>query len=110
MFTSSYVTDSQTQFNESQKKLSEIWEASQKKLSESQKKLILTFTETFSGGTTPVSASESLEKAQTLQKELVKSTLTTQEVTLNLAIEAQKLFWDNYFLLTDKAAKEIPKN
>ncbi|MGH2415921.1 MAG: thylakoid-associated protein [Microcystaceae cyanobacterium] len=110
MFTTDFFTNSQSQFNESQKKLTELWEEFQKQLIESQKKLIYIWVDSLRGGITQVSFSENFEKTLNLQRELIDSALGAQQVTVNLAIETQKQFWDNYFQSTQKMAQQIPNN
>ena len=105
MATASFFTESQAQFNESQKKLSELWSESQKQLIESQKKLIHTWIDSSRGETTPPSFPESFEKALGFQRELVNSTLDAEKVITNLAIETQKQLWDSYFQSTKKTAE-----
>ena len=109
MDNSNFFTESQQQFNESQKKLTDLWNESQKELSESQKRLIYTWVDSLRPGTVQVNYSENIEKALNFQKELVNSALNAQQVTLGLAIESQKQFWSNYFQVAHKGAQVASK-
>jgi|UPI00037A75A5 hypothetical protein len=107
--TDTFFTDSQRQFfSESQKKLAEIWDESQKQLSESQKKLVYTWIDNLPSGIIQVNISDTLQKALNFQRELVNSVLQTQQVAMQLTIETQKQFWENYFQITRKTAQEAP--
>jgi hypothetical protein len=95
--TDNFFTESQRQFNESQKKLADIWDESQKQFTESQKKLFYTWVENFPKGTVQADVSEIFQKSLSFQRDLVSNILTTQQLTLQLSIETQKQFWNNYF-------------
>lgn len=110
MDTASFFKHSQAQFNESQKKYAQLWEESQKQLMESQKKLMHTWTESFSGGEAQADFTKNFEKTQNFQRELINSSLNTQQETVRLAVEAQKEFWDNYFQTTNKMMQEPAKS
>jgi len=110
MATTSFFTDSQAQFNESQKKLAELWNDSQKQLMESQKKLAETWMSSLPAGTTQVNFSENFEKTLNFQQELINSALNSQQVTARLVIETQKQFWDSYFQATQKMTQTIPNS
>jgi hypothetical protein len=105
MPTTNFFTESQAQFTESQKKLSELWSESQKQLIESQKKLIYTWIDSSRGENTPTSFPENFEKALGFQRELVNSSLEAEKVITNLAIETQKQLWDSYFQATKKTTE-----
>jgi hypothetical protein len=107
MATTDFFKDSQAQFNESQKKFTELWEASQKELMESQKKLAETWTQSIPKDKPKVDLSESFEKTLNFQRELIASTLNAQQVTARLLIETQKQFWDDYFKTTQKMAPKV---
>lgn len=102
MDATSFFTDSQAQFNESQKKFTALWDESQKQLSESQKKLFQTWMDNFSQGTSLTNPSETFEKTLSFQRELVDSALNAQQVAVRLSMETQKQFWDSYFQTTQK--------
>ncbi|MEA5534422.1 hypothetical protein [Crocosphaera sp. XPORK-15E] len=104
MSNSSFFTDSQKQFNESNQKLLKLWEESQTELFESQQKLIYKLIDSMDGGTSQTSFPESLEKALDFQRELINSSLNAQQVTAHLAIETQKQLWDSFFQMTKKTA------
>ena len=107
MVNTSFFKDSQEQFNESQKKIAELWEQSLKQLSETQKKLVYTWVDSLRSGTkVQGNYSETLEKALKFQQELINSTINAQQVTLGLTIETQKQFWDNYFQIAHKGVQE----
>jgi phage regulator Rha-like protein len=107
MINSSYFTDSQKQFNESQKKIAELWEESLKQLSETQKKLVYTWVDSLrSGNSVQGNYSENFEKALKFQQDLIDAAINAQQITLGLTIETQKQFWDNYFQVAQKAAQE----
>jgi hypothetical protein len=105
MPTTNFFTESQAQFTESQKKLSELWSESQKQLIESQKKLIYTWIDSSRGENTPTSFPGNFEKALGFQRELVNSSLEAEKVITNLAIETQKQLWDSYFQATKKTTE-----
>jgi hypothetical protein len=114
MVTTSFFTDSQAQFDESQKKFADLWNESQKQLIESQKKLVDTWIGSLPNpiGTDQAGFSGNFEgnfeKTLNFQRELINSALNAQQVTTHLAIEAQKQFWDNYFQTTQRLAREMP--
>jgi c-di-AMP phosphodiesterase-like protein len=103
-----FFTDSRRQFSESQKKLAEVWEESQKQLSESQKKLVETWIDNLPTGMIQVNLSDTFQKTLNFQREFVNVALNTQQVAMQLAMETQKQFWDNYFQMTQKTAQETP--
>ena len=102
MFTNSFFTDYQAQFSESQKKLIHLWQDSQTQWSESQKKLIYAWLDTVRSGATPLSPSENIAKILEFQRELINSSLHTQQVATHLVLESQKQFWDSYFQMAQK--------
>lgn len=108
--TNDYLTDSQTQLKESQKKFTELWSESQKELKESQKKLTEVWTESLPKKTTQASPSENFEKTMNFQRELINSVINTQQVTARLAIDMQKQFWDDYFQTTQKMSSNVKAN
>ncbi len=108
--TNDYLTDSQTQLKESQKKFTELWSESQKELKESQKKLTEAWTESLPKKTTQASPSENFEKTMNFQRELINSVINTQQVTARLAIDMQKQFWDDYFQTTQKMSSKVKAN
>jgi len=110
MDATSFFTDSQAQFNESQKKVTALWDEAQKELSESQKKLFQSWMDNFSQGTTLSSPAEGFEKSLSFQRELVDSALNAQQVAVRLSMETQKQFWDNYFQTTQKMSNTMPKS
>ncbi|MDM9380362.1 hypothetical protein QUB80_06555 [Chlorogloeopsis sp. ULAP01] len=98
--------ESQRQFSESQKKLTDIWNEFQKQLSESQKKLAYTWVNSLStDGIIQEKIVETVQKNLNFQKELINTTLKAQETTARLGIETQKQFWDNYFKLMQKSGQ-----
>ncbi|MDX2232344.1 MAG: thylakoid-associated protein [Leptolyngbyaceae cyanobacterium bins.349] len=96
------VADSQAQWNESQKKMTELWNESQKQLIESQKKLVDAWIGNVPSGISMGDMTGNYEKALNFQRELVNSTLQAQQVSFYLAVESQKQFWDNYFQSTHR--------
>lgn len=62
-----------------------------------QQKLVETWIESFPGGNNQFNPSRTIETALNLQQELVKTNLKAQEVTMQMAMETQKDFWDGYF-------------
>ncbi|MCX7595280.1 MAG: hypothetical protein N2235_16275 [Fischerella sp.] len=104
--TTDIFTDSRRRFSESQKKLAEVWDESQKQLSESQKKLVYTWIDNLPTGMIQVNLSDTFQKTLNFQRELVNSALQAQQVAVQLAMETQRQFWDNYFQLTQKTAEE----
>lgn len=114
MFMNSFFTDSQAQFNDSQKKFLEFWYEYQKQLSESQKKLFQTWVDSISSGTTQsgfptATFSGNFETTLNFQQEWLNSALDAQKVAANLAVETQKQFWNNYFQMAKKIVQETPK-
>lgn len=107
--TNNYFTDSQAQFNESQKKFTELWNDSQKELKESQKKLTEAWNESLPKQPNQPSSSENFKKTMNFQQELINTVINTQQVTARFAIEAQKQFWDNYFQTTQKMSPNAKK-
>ena len=104
------VADSQAQWNESQKKMTELWNESQKQLIESQKKLVDAWIGNIPTGISPIDMTGNYEKALNFQRELVNSTLNAQQVSFHLAVETQKQFWDNYFQATQRIFQQtIPQ-
>ena len=99
-----FFTDSQRELNESQKKLADIWDKSQQQLSESQKKVVYAWIDNLPKGKIQADLSEGFEKALNFQRELVNNTLNAQQTALELAIQSQKQFWDNYFQITHRKA------
>ena len=99
-----FFTDSQREFNETQKKLADIWDKSQQQLSESQKKVVYAWIDNLPKGKIRADLSEGFEKALNFQRELVNNTLNAEQTALQLAIESQKQFWDNYFQITHRKA------
>lgn len=97
MATTSFFTDSQAQFNQSQKKLTELWDTSQKQLLESQKKLADTWMGSFSDGKPQVDVTENFEKTLNFQQELINFSLQSQQIAARLSLETQKQLWDTYF-------------
>lgn len=102
----SFFTDSQAQFNESQKKFTQLWDESQKKLMESQKKLIQSWTSSLPDASAQADFSKSFEKTLEFQRELIDSALNAQQTTMALAIETQKQLWDSYFQATQSMAQK----
>jgi hypothetical protein len=92
-------------YQESQKKLTDIWDEFQKQLSESQKKLIYTWVNSLPNGKSRVNLSDTFQKTLNFQRELVNTTFKAQEVASKLGVETQKQFWDNYFKLMQKTAR-----
>ena len=97
------------QFNESQRKYTQLWEESQKQLIESQKKLMNTWNESFSAEETQANFTKNFEKTQNFQRELINSSLHAQQEAVRLAVEAQKEFWDKYFQTTHKMVQASEK-
>jgi hypothetical protein len=108
MFSTDFYASTQEQMNESQKQMSSLWKDYQMKLLESQKKLMNSWTSTIPTDMTPGNISESFKKTLDFQQELINATLETQQATANLAIEAQKKLWDDYFKMTQKTAENMP--
>lgn len=104
------VADSQTQWNESQKKMTELWNESQKQLVESQKKLVDAWVGNMPTGMASMDMAGNYEKALNFQRELVNSTLQAQQVSFHLAVESQKQFWDNYFQSTQRMFQQTESN
>ena len=84
------------------KKLIHLWQDSQTQWSESQKKLIYAWLDTVRSGATPLSPSENIAKILEFQRELINSSLHTQQVATHLVLESQKQFWDSYFQMAQK--------
>lgn len=68
----------------------------QKQVTNWQRKFFDTWLETLPADKT-ANPTEVLNKALSLQEELVKSYLETQEKTTKMMLEAQREFWDDYF-------------
>ena len=86
-----YLDDYQKQFTDWQDQFSE-W----------QKKYFDSWLESFPNGKTEVNFSETFDKALTLQEELVKTYLESQEKASQMMIESQKKFWHDYFEMMRK--------
>jgi hypothetical protein len=108
MFTPDFLTESQGQMTEAQKKLTSLWGGYQQQLMESQKKLMNGLMGSFPTEMTPASFSESAAKTLDFQKELVNTTLDAQQTAVSMAIETQKQLWESYFEMTQKAMKSMP--
>lgn len=80
-----FVNDYQNQFREWQDRAFDTWFVS------------------FPGAGGKVDVSEAFEKTLNLQQEFWSSTLKTQQATVQLGIEAQHKFLDNYFSILRKA-------
>ena len=76
----------------------------QKQFVELQQKFFDTWLENLSGSKEAFKLPESLDQGIELQEQLVKNYLAAQEQALELAMQTQKKFWDNYFELAKKAA------
>lgn len=81
-----YVQEYQKQFFELQKKFFDVWLGG------------------FPNSKEAFKLPDSLDKSIELQEELVKNYLAAEEQAMQLALETQKKFWDNYFELAKKAA------
>jgi hypothetical protein len=108
MEANTFFAESQTQFTETQQKLTEIWDESQKELMESQKKLVDAWVDSLPKAGTQVDFAGSVDKALAFQRELVNSTMNAQQVAFRFAMESQKQFWDNYFQTTQRMAQTVP--
>ncbi len=111
MTTANFFTDYQyqAQIEETQKKVAKLWEDSQKQLVDSQKQLASRWLEMVSAGTPLFDYAENTAKAISFQQDLINSTLNTQQVIANLAIETQKQIWDGYFQSTQKFTQTMSK-
>lgn len=108
MEANTFFAESQTQFTETQQKLTEIWDESQKQLMESQQKLVDAWVNSVPAVGTQMDFAGNLDKALTFQRELVASTMNAQQVAFRFAMESQKQFWDNYFQTTQRMAQTVP--
>ncbi len=108
MSTSDFFAETQSQFAESQQKLTSLWNGYQQQLLESQKKLVASWTHSAPTDMTAANLSESAEKALSFQKELIHTTLDNQQAAVSLVIETQKHLWDSYFQITQKTVQTIP--
>jgi len=97
MDVTSFFTDVQSQFNETQRRLTELWDESQKQMMESQQKFASVYMDSFPIKTNSMDVAETFQQALSFQKELIGSVMKNQEVALRLSIETQKQFWDSYF-------------
>ncbi|ARV63176.1 hypothetical protein BZZ01_22705 [Nostocales cyanobacterium HT-58-2] len=77
-------------------------------MSDSQKKLVYTWIDNLPGGAIQVNLSDTFQKALNFQRELVSTALHSQQVVMQLAMETQKQFWDNYFQISQKTADQTP--
>lgn len=109
MTAANFFADYQAQFEEAQKKVSKLWDDSQKQVVDSQKQLVNRWTEMFSGSVPSIDYSENAAKILSFQKELIDSTLNAQQVAVDLAIDTQKQIWENYFQTTQKMMQTTPK-
>lgn len=106
MNTANFFVESQAQFSEAQKQFAQVWDESQKQLFEAQKQLLNIWMSSIPSTSTQGMVSESFEKTQNFQREVINSALNAQQATANLAIETQKKFWDNYFQATQKMMQQ----
>ena len=89
--TTQYIEEYQKQFIELQQKFFDTW---LKSVPNGKDTLKFPF---------PFPIPDAVDKSLEVQEELVKNYLAAQETAMNLALETQKKFWDNYFELMKKA-------
>jgi hypothetical protein len=97
MFTS-YFDEYQKQFSEYQKQISD-W----------QKKFFDVWLENLPSPQGEVNFSEAFDKALKLQEELVRSHLEVQEKSTKMMLDAQRKFWDDYFVALRKQSDKTAK-
>ncbi len=76
-----------------------FFEEYQKQFSQWQNKFFDTWVESIPDGENKVNLSDTFEKTLSLQQDLVETALKTQKVSMEMAMEAQEKFWDQYFEL-----------
>jgi hypothetical protein len=108
MSTSSFFTDSQAQFDATQKEWAKLWEDYQKQLTESQQEVLNTWLNSIPDTNVSMNFSNSLDKALNFQQALIDSALETQQTAVRVTVEAQKQFWNSYFQLAKKAVIQTP--
>jgi len=74
-----------------------FFEEYQTQLLDWQKKFFNTWLEGLPKGTAEIKLTDTFETSVKLQEELVKSYLEAQEKSVELMLESQKQFWNNYF-------------
>ncbi|WP_416672990.1 hypothetical protein [Egbenema bharatensis] len=108
MVTSSFFTDSQAQFDATQKEFAKLWEDYQKQLTESQQEVLNTWLKSIPDTNVSMNFSDSVDKALNFQQALIGSALETQQAALRMTVEAQKQFWNSYFQLVKKTVQQVP--
>jgi len=97
MDSTSFFTDAQAQVSEAQRKFAELWNESQKQMMDSQQKFADAWMASLPIKMDQGDVSEAIQNTLNFQKELIDSTLKTQEVAVRLTMEVQRQAWDNYF-------------
>jgi uncharacterized protein YozE (UPF0346 family) len=106
MNTSRFFTESQAQFDASQKEFAQLWEGYQKQLTESQQELLNSWLNSIPDTNVSMNLSSSIDKALNFQQAFISSVLETQQAATRMTIETQKQFWNSYFQLAKKAVQQ----
>ncbi|WP_013321448.1 hypothetical protein [Gloeothece verrucosa] len=86
----------------------QYFEEYQKQFIELQQKFFDTWLKSLPNGKDaikfPFPVPDAVDKSIEIQEELVNDYLAAQETAINLALDTQKKFWNNYFELMKKAS------